>query len=60
MHRIAVTSRNLASVGYEREHRVLEIEFRNGRVYEYFEVPEGVYGGIDGNQSRRAPTSLIT
>jgi len=41
--RLPVDSSNLAAVGYDPETRTLEIEFRNGRVYRYFDVPSDVY-----------------
>ncbi len=41
MDRIPVQSSNLASVGYEGD--ILEVEFRNGRIYQYFTVPEWVH-----------------
>lgn len=34
-----VDSSVLDAVGYDRERRVLEARFCNGRVYHYFEVP---------------------
>ena len=43
MERKPVVSSNLVSVGYDRENRILEVEFRNGRIYQYFGVPEAVY-----------------
>ena len=33
----------LAEATYYREEHVLEIEFRNGSVYEYLDVPVSVY-----------------
>jgi KTSC domain-containing protein len=33
----------LASVGYDAGTYVLEVEFTNGHVYQYFDVPESVY-----------------
>jgi hypothetical protein len=41
--RIAVSSDCIASVGYDRATHVLEIEFTNGALYHYFEVPATVY-----------------
>ena len=34
-----VDSSVLAAIGYDRERRVLEARFCNGRVYHYFNVP---------------------
>lgn len=39
MERQSVSSSTLASVGYEPSSETLEIEFTNGSVYRYFNVP---------------------
>ena len=46
MKRNPVTSANLASVGYDATSRTLEVELRNGRVYQYSDVPQEVYEGL--------------
>jgi hypothetical protein len=38
-----VSSSLLKSVGYDAEQQVLEIEFQNGRLYQYFDVPATEY-----------------
>lgn len=43
MQRQAVSSSNIASIGYDSRSQTLEIEFRSGGLYEYYDVPEGVY-----------------
>jgi hypothetical protein len=43
MNRLYVRSSNLRSVGYFPEEDILEIEFQNGRIYQYFRVPPEVY-----------------
>lgn len=43
MKRQQVESSNLASVGYDAENEILEVEFNHGGVYQYFDVPENVY-----------------
>lgn len=43
MERIPVSSRNVASVGFDVESSTLEIEFTNGSVYQYHGVPENVH-----------------
>ena len=43
MNRIPVVSSVIRSVGYDREAATLEIEFINGAVYEYSDVPEHIY-----------------
>ncbi|MBA7540511.1 hypothetical protein ES705_32810 [subsurface metagenome] len=39
MKRKQVESSNLASVGYDADKKILEIEFNHGGVYQYFNVP---------------------
>lgn len=46
MERVSVVSSDLASVGYERTSLTLEIEFQNGAIYQYFDVPEHVHDGL--------------
>ncbi len=47
--RTPVRSSALRSVGYEQ--RVLEVEFTNGAVYQYFDVPPEVYRGLMAAES---------
>jgi hypothetical protein len=42
MQRSRVTSTSIAAVGYDAASHVLEVEFENGHVYQYFAVPEHV------------------
>ncbi len=44
--RVPVTSTNLQSVGYDVSSRILTIEFRNGSVYEYEDVPPEVHAEL--------------
>lgn len=46
MRRTPVTSSTLESVGYDSTNRVLEIEFKDGSIYQYYGVPEPVYLGL--------------
>ena len=43
MERQAVVSSNLASVGYDSGSETLEVEFNNGSVYQYYNVPQFMY-----------------
>ena len=36
-------SSNLKSIGYDEQNQVVEVEFVNGRVYQYFDVSPTVY-----------------
>ena len=47
-----VRSSNLRSVGYDRWARRLEIEFRGGRIYAYFDVPEYIHSQLMGASSK--------
>ncbi|NEB41759.1 KTSC domain-containing protein [Streptomyces sp. SID14515] len=44
MQRVPVSSSNLRAVGYE--NHVLEVEFRNGRVYQYSGIPAELHGQL--------------
>jgi hypothetical protein len=46
MRRICVMSPDLASVGYDPNRRILEIEFNWGGVYRYYDVDEDVHRGL--------------
>lgn len=43
MKRQSVESSNLASIGYDAENEILEVQFNHGGVYQYFDVPQNVY-----------------
>ncbi|MBI5374534.1 MAG: KTSC domain-containing protein [Candidatus Schekmanbacteria bacterium] len=51
MNRTPVSSSNLASVGYDPVNFILEIEFHNGGIYQYFNVPESEFNGLMGAES---------
>ena len=46
MERQAVTSSNLKEVGFDPATNTLEILFSDGRLYQYFDVPEQVFSGL--------------
>lgn len=39
MDRVPVTSSNIAEIGYHPPSRTLEVLFRSGGLYQYFDVP---------------------
>jgi ATP-dependent DNA helicase RecG len=49
--RISVASSNIASVGYDKEAQILEVEFHHGAVYQYFDVPEKKYKELINNSA---------
>ena len=43
MERKAVESSNLAEIGYDENDQTLEVKFKKGVVYQYYEVPSTTY-----------------
>lgn len=46
MNRMPILSSNLLSIGYDSVEKVLEIEFKNGSIFQYFDVPNNIYSGL--------------
>ena len=46
MERQYVSSSNIASIGYDFDNMILEVEFLSGAVYQYFDVPQSIYDGL--------------
>ncbi len=42
MKRSPVNSSNVLSVGYDTTTSTMEVEFKNGDIYQYYEVPERI------------------
>lgn len=51
MHREPVDSSSLNSLGYDARKRLLEVEFRNGGVYRYLDVPQDEFEALKGADS---------
>ncbi|MGY1889303.1 KTSC domain-containing protein [Pseudomonas jessenii] len=51
MERVQVSSSNVESVGFDEDSETLEVEFKNGTLYQYFDVPKNVYEGLVGADS---------
>jgi len=47
---VPVASGSLAAIGYDSQARTLRIKFRNGGVYDYFDVAPAVYEGLLAGQ----------
>lgn len=43
MDRNHVASSNIASVGYDEPSQTLEVEFLNGSIYQYYNVPPNMH-----------------
>jgi hypothetical protein len=50
--RLPVESTALATIGYSKRLRALEIEFRNGAIYRYLEVAPSVYRDLMSANSK--------
>lgn len=46
MIRQTVSSGNIRSIGYDVKFQTLEIEFQDGGVYQYFNIPESAYNAL--------------
>jgi hypothetical protein len=46
MNRTPVPSSNICSIGYDPRLVILEVEFTDGDVYQYFDVPEHLHRGL--------------
>ncbi len=46
MNRDPVQSSNLNSAGYDSDTKILEIEFHDGGIYQYFDVPADIHQGL--------------
>ena len=47
-----VQSSGLASVGYSKRRHILEIEFNNGAIYRYVNVPPSIYRDLASAESK--------
>ena len=52
MERQKVSSSNIASIGYDPPSQTLEVEFLNGSVYQYYNVPGGIHEAFMGAPSK--------
>lgn len=52
MDRDLVESSTVLSVGYDQPSETLEVEFRNGGVYQYYNVPQAVYEQFMASDSK--------
>lgn len=52
MEREMVDSSTILSIGYEPTSSTLEIEFKNGGIYQYFNVPDPIYQQLIASDSK--------
>jgi hypothetical protein len=46
IERVPVKSSNISTIGYDAQKRTLEVEFRSGSIYRYFEIPSHIHAGL--------------
>lgn len=54
MNRQQVASSNIASIGYDEGSQTLEVEFLNGTIYQYYNVPPNMHEKLmrEGSKGR--------
>ena len=52
MERTPVSSSDIASIGYDEDTQTLEVEFKNGSVYQYSGIPSTEHDGIMNSDSK--------
>ncbi|WP_394774461.1 KTSC domain-containing protein [Flavobacterium sp.] len=52
IHRIRVISSKLDSVGYDATHLVLQVAFKNGSIYQYYNVSSLIYSAFIMHSSK--------
>jgi KTSC domain len=51
MERVPVSSSSIATVGYDTESKVLEVEYQNGGIYQYAGVPPELHNQLMNSPS---------
>ena len=60
MERVPVSSTQAASIGYDPASSTLEVEFTNGSIYQYFDVPQSLYDElVSGPSVGKAVNTLV-
>jgi len=52
MERNYIESKMIASIGYDFESSVLEIEFNSGAVWQYYDFPESIWYEFENSDSK--------
>lgn len=46
MIRAPLNSSNIVGAGYDAASATMEVEFTNGNIYQYFDIPQQLYDGL--------------
>jgi hypothetical protein len=60
MNRIPVKSSFLAAIGYDEASKTLEVEFKNGKIYQYLEFPAEEFAALRAAESLGAHYNRIS
>lgn len=52
MEKYSVASSNIASIGYDEAVQTLEVEFLNGSIYQYYNVPMNMFQQLMQDSSK--------
>jgi curved DNA-binding protein CbpA len=52
INRIRVKSSNVFAIGYDKINKVLQVEFKKGSIYEYYDVSEEIYFAFMNAESK--------
>jgi KTSC domain len=52
INRDYVASSNITSVGYDQAAQTLEVEFKNGSIYQYFNVEQSMFDQLMASASK--------
>lgn len=51
MERTNIESSNLRSIGFDPDSSTLEVEFKSGAVWQYYDFPESLWYEFEGSES---------
>ena len=54
MDKQPVKSSKISMIGYDPKSKILEIEFRSGRIYQFLNVPKSEYKGLMSASSHKS------
>lgn len=52
MERTKIASSNLESLGYDSTSKILEVEFKGGSIYQYYEVDKDWWEALNNAESK--------
>lgn len=59
MERTPVSSSDIASIGYDEDLKMMEVEFHSGSIYLYYDVPESFFEDFMASPSKGQFMNLV-